>query len=244
MRQLTALTIIETKLALRDPLNWLVVVILPAAVLLGMGWLFAPHEPDPLLGGARFIDLLIPSLAVISLAIVGVNLMPLGLGAYRDKGILRRLSTTPVRPATLLMAQVIIYSGFAVVAVVLLMVVGNLALDIPYPAHVPGFIAAFVLGLAALFGIGLLVAALAPTGGAATAIALPIFFVVMFIGGVYLPRWLLPDIIVTLGTYAPPGVQALQDSWTGTGPELLPLAIMALIAAVTGATAVRLFRWE
>jgi ABC-2 type transport system permease protein len=244
MHQLTALLIIETKLALRDPLNWLVVLVLPAGALLGIGQIFAPHVPDPLLGGARFIDLLVPSLAVISLAIVGVNLMPLGLGAYRDKGILRRLSTTPVRPATLLLAQVIIYSGLAVVSVVLLMVAGNLAFDIPYPAHVPGFIVSLALGLAALFGIGLLVAALAPTGGAATAIALPIFFVVMFIGGVYLPRWLLPEIIVTLGTYVPPGVQALQDSWTGAGPELLPLAIMALIATATSAGAVRLFRWE
>jgi ABC-2 type transport system permease protein len=243
MRQLTALTIIETKLALRQPVSWLATVVLPAAVLLGIGQLFAPHAPDPLLGGARYIDLLMPSLVVISLAIVGVNLMPLGLGAYRDKGILRRLSTTPVRPTTLLVAQVIVYSGFAVIAVVLLLVAGNLAFEIPYPAHVPGFIASFVLGLAALFGVGLLVAALAPTGGAATAIALPIFFAVMFVGGVYLPRWLLPEIIVTLGTYAPPGVQALQDSWTGAGPEL-PLAIMALMAAVTGAAAVRLFRWE
>ena len=37
----------------------------------------------------------------------------------------------------------------------------------------------------------------------------------MFLGGVYLPRWLLPEVLVRIGDFTPPGVQALLDAWSG-----------------------------
>ena len=81
--------------------------------------------------------------------------------------------------------------------------------------------------MAALFAIGLLLAAVAPSARAATAIAIPMFFVVMFLGGVYLPRYLLPEVLVRIGDFTPPGVQGLQDAWLGAAPQLLPLLGMA-----------------
>jgi ABC-2 type transport system permease protein len=70
------------------------------------------------------------------------------------------------------------------------------------------------------------------------------FFVVMLLGGVYLPRYLLPEVLVTIGDYTPPGVQGLQDAWMGAAPQLLPLAVLAGITVVIGAIASRIFRWE
>ena len=64
----------------------------------------------------------------------------------------------------------------------------------------------------------------------------------MLLGGVDLPRFLLPHFLVLVGTYTPPGVQALQDAWMGAGPQPLHLAIMAAITVVVGALAVRAFR--
>ena len=98
--------------------------------------------------------------------------------------------------------------------------------------------------MAGLLAIGLLLAAVAPSAGVATAIAVPLFFVVMFLGGVYLPRYLLPEVLVTIGDFTPPGVQGLQDAWLGTAPQLLPLAVLAGITLVVGAIASRAFRWE
>ena len=63
-------------------------------------------------------------------------------------------------------------------------------------------------------------------------------------GGVYLPRWLLPEVVVQIGDFTPPGVQAMLDAWLGVTPQLLPLVIMAAITVVAGAAAARLFRWE
>lgn len=68
--------------------------------------------------------------------------------------------------------------------------------------------------------------------------------VVMFFGGVYLPRFLLPEFLARIGDYTPPGVQALLDAWTGTPPQPLHLAIMAVVALGAGAAAAKLFRWK
>jgi ABC-2 type transport system permease protein len=73
---------------------------------------------------------------------------------------------------------------------------------------------------------------------------IPVFVVVMFLGGVYLPRQYLPGFIQDLGVFAPPGVQGMQDAWLGAAPALLPLAVLLLITIVASATAARLFRWE
>ena len=66
----------------------------------------------------------------------------------------------------------------------------------------------------------------------------------MFLGGVYLPRMLLPEFLIRLGDYTPPGVQALLDAWSGTSPQLTQLAVMGLITVAAGAVAARRFRWE
>jgi len=144
----------------------------------------------------------------------------------------------------LLAAQLAVYALTSVVALVLLVVTGFVAFAIPLPGNPIGYGVAFVLGMTSLFAIGLLVAAVAPTNRAATAIAIPMFFAVMFLGGVYLPRTLLPEVFQRIGDFTPPGVQGLQDAWLGATPQVLPLVGMALVTVALGAIAVRVFRWE
>jgi ABC-2 type transport system permease protein len=244
MNHLYRITLVEARLLAREPAPWLAAVLLPTIVLLAIGTLFPLGGPDPSLGGRRYIDLFVPSMIVLSLASLGLNTMPGRLAKYREGGVLRRLSTTPASPATLLVAQLLINALVAILAVALLIVVGNVAFAIPLPKDLLGFLAAFSLGMSSLFALGLLVAAVAPTTGAATAMFLPLFAAVMFLGGVYLPRWLLPEIIVRIGDFTPPGVQALLDTWSGTPPQLLPLVVMGAITVVAGMLATRSFRWE
>jgi ABC-2 type transport system permease protein len=119
----------------------------------------------------------------------------------------------------------------AVAAVSLLVIVGNLAFQIPLPQAPARLLAAFLFGMTSLFALGLLAAAVAPTARAGAAFIVPLFILVMFLGGVYVPRMFLPDFLVRIGEYTPPGVQALLDAWMGTAPQPLQLVIMA---AITG----------
>ncbi len=244
MNELTRLIVTEAKLLFRDPISWLAAIALPTLILLIFGSIFGPSEPDPALGGLRFIDVFVPSLVVITVGTLGIQTLPIRLATYREKGVLRRLSTTPAHPLRLLAAQLVIYMVTAVIALILLVIVANVAFGVPLPRDPIGYVAAFLLGMTSLFAIGLLVAAVAPSSRVATAIAIPMFFVVMFLGGVYLPRVYLPDILVRIGDFTPPGVQGLQDTWLGTAPQLLPFAGLGLVTVVFGTLAVRLFRWE
>lgn len=244
MNEMRSLIVTEAKLVFREPITWLAAIALPTVILLIFGSLFGPAEPDPALGGLRFIDVFVPSLVVITVGTLGIQTLPIRLATYREKGVLRRLSTTPVHPLRLLVAQLAIYMITAVIALVLLVIVANVAYAVPLPSQPVYYVVAFLLGMASLFAIGLLVAALAPSSRVATAVAIPMFFVVMFLGGVYLPRVYLPDILVKIGDFTPPGVQGLQDAWLGTVPQVAPLLGMGLLTVVVGILAVRLFRWE
>lgn len=244
MRSLGKVTAVESKLFLRDLATPLVALALPTTIMVVIGLIPATRTPEDTFGGMAFIDVFAPSLVVITLATLGVNTLPIRLATYREKGVLRRLATTPVHPANLLIAQLVVNFVAALAGIALLVLVGHFAFDVPLPQHLVGFVAACLFGGGSLFALGLLAAATARTARMATGIALPIFFLSMFFGGVYLPRFMLPDVVVQLGAYLPPGVQALQDAWTGTGPELAQLVIMAAIAAVAAAVAARFFRWE
>jgi ABC-2 type transport system permease protein len=244
MSELVKITRLEAKLFFREFATWFVALVLPTFILLVMGAILAPHKPDKFFGGLRFIDVFVPSLVVVTLATLGVNTLPIRLVTYREKGVLRRLSTTPVQPTKLLTAQLLINMVVAVAAVLLLIIVGRLAFQIPIPRHPVGFCVTFLLGMSSLSALGLLVAAVAPTARSGALLALPLYFVVMFLGGVYLPRFLLPEFLVRIGDYTPPGVHALFDAWRGIAPDPLQLATMAVITVVAGAAAARLFRWE
>jgi ABC-2 type transport system permease protein len=240
---LTKLTIVEARLFFREPGVWLLTILLPTIVLLVVGLMFGV-EPDQSLGGPRWIDIFAPSMVVMTLAILGVNTLPARLVKYREKGVMRRLSTTPASPSTLLIAQLLVNMGVAVISLALLIAVGNIVFQISIPKDLIGFAVAFLLGMSALFALGLLVAAVAPTPGMATALFIPLFALVMFLGGVYLPRMLMPEFLIRLGDYTPPGIQALLDAWSGTSPQLSQLASMGLITVLAGAAAAKRFRWE
>jgi ABC-2 type transport system permease protein len=244
MHALGKLVQIEAKLFLRDPMTFVVGLLLPTVVLLGLGAVPMLREPAEDMGGVRFIDYFAPSVIVMAVGVIGLTNLPTVLAAYREKGVLRRMHATPVHPVKLLLAQLIVNLAGSLLSAALVITAGNLVYDVPLPEHAWGFAIAFVLGITAVFALGMLVAALAPTAQAATTLATVLFMTAMFFGGVYLPRFMLPDALARVGDYVPPGVQSLLDAWTGTAPAVIPLVVMAATAIAAGALAARIFKWE
>ena len=129
---LSRITFVEAKLFFREPGVWLLTILLPTIVLVVVGLMFGV-EPDPALGGQRWIDTFAPSMVVMTLAILGVNTLPARLVKYREKGVMRRLSTTPASPGSVLIAQLAVNMGVAIVSLVVLIGVGNIVLETDYP---------------------------------------------------------------------------------------------------------------
>jgi ABC-2 type transport system permease protein len=124
--------------------------------------------------------------------------------------------------------------------------VGAVAFDTAMPEQPAGFLVAFLLAAASLFAVGVLIAAVAPSGKAASAIGTILFFPMMFLAGLYFPREAMPEVLRRIGDYTPlgAGVQALQDAITGAWPQPLHLMVMAAITIAASLTAAKLFRWE
>jgi ABC-2 type transport system permease protein len=243
---LVKLTLMELKLAVRDKVALMFALLLPLALLFAFGLQSGAQKASKDLGGQSAAEYIAAIGMGIVLALLGLQVVPAVLSSYRERGILRRLATTPVGPRRLLTAQVLVNVGVTVVAVVMLLAVGRLALGTPLP-HRPGWFAlSVVLGVASLFAFGLLVAAVAPTGKAGNALGMLLFFPSMLLGGVYIPREQMPAAMRDICDYTPLGaaLKTLRDSWTGATPHPLQLVIMAGYAVVVGAVAARLFRWE
>ncbi|MBB4687194.1 ABC transporter permease [Amycolatopsis jiangsuensis] len=234
----------EAKLLLRTPVWVGFGVLLPTVVLLVVGFIPGTSEPSEATGGYRFLDLWVPSLVVIALAMLGLQGIPAAVATYREQGVLRRLATTPVSPALLLLAQVLVHAVVALTGVTLMLAAARLLFHVPLPRHPLSFVLTVLLGLVSVFALGLVAASLARTTKGASGLAMIVFFPIMFLGGVYLPRPLLPKLIREIGAYAPPGAQPLQDAWIGAGVRPLQFVVLAAFAVGGTALAVRLFRWE
>ncbi|RRS00511.1 ABC transporter permease [Glycomyces terrestris] len=234
----------EARLFVRDTTALVVGLLLPAVILLGLGAVPMLREPSPEMGGIRFIDYFAPSMIVMSVGVVGLTNLPTVMAGYRERGVLRRMRTTPVHPAKLLSAQLVVNVGAALVSSLLVIVAGRIAYGVPLPESPLWFALAFVLGITAVFALGMLVAATAATSRAASGIASVLFMSTMFFGGVYLPRFMLPDAVARIGDFVPPGVQTLLDSWNGETPAALPLLVMAATALAAGTASARIFKWE
>ena len=234
MTALAKLTTVEFKLLLREP-GSMFAFLIPLFILIVFGGSIEPGD-----------TLLLPMTLAIAVGLVGLYLLPTTLAAYRERGILRRLSLTPVRPGSLLAVQLILQLVLALAASGLLLAVAGTVLDARLPTGVPAFAAAFLLGTAAMFSVGLLIAALAPNGRAANGIGVLLYFPMAFLAGLIQPVGQMPDIVAEIGKYTPLGAfrQALQDVWAGASPAPLLLAVMAAYAVVVSLAAAKLFRWE
>ncbi len=234
----------ESLLFARDPLNLAIGVALPTLLVVGLGLVPALREPSENFGGGTFLEFFVPALLAISIAVMGIQGLPIGLATYREKGILRRLSTTPLSPLAVLGVQLLIHLVTVTASTVLLIGVSVLGFGVPAPRHPGAFALVFLVGTAAMFALGLLIAALVPRAKTATAVCALAFMVTQFFGGVYLPKFLLPEAVLRIGEFVPPGTTALADAWLGDGPRVLPVIIMGLVAVAASALAARLFRWE
>jgi ABC-2 type transport system permease protein len=235
----------EARLSWRQPHGLLAGIGVPVLLLVIFNLIPTFRQPSAGLGGLTPLSVYVPILIVFGLAMIAFMGLPGPLASYRELGILRRLSTTPVPPAWLLAAQGAVNLCMAVVAVLVVLVAG-IALGAPAPKNPAGFALSVLLAIAALFAIGLVIAAVARTAGSANVVGRLMFFPLMFLAGLWWPREFMPSALRALSDASPLGatVDAIQDSMQGHFPSAVPLLVLVAYAVVFGVLAKRFFRWE
>lgn len=236
----------EARLTWRRPIALIAGVAIPVFLTILFGKLPAFHHPSASYGGITPFDAYVPVLATFSLAMLALLGLPIPLASYRELGILRRLSTTPVPPSWLLAAQGLVQLCVAVAALAVIFVLSVVAFGAPAPKSPVGLLVSVMLSIAGLFPIGLMIAAMSKTAGAANVIGRLTFFPLIFFAGLWLPRALMPPVLLDISNYSPlgPAVQAMQDSMLSGFPSVQPLLVLAGYAVVFGFLAKRFFRWD
>jgi ABC-2 type transport system permease protein len=238
---------VEAKLYLREPMGAFFGIAFPAVLIAVLG-LAMPgfRTPSRDLGGQRPIDIYLPITMMMAIATVTMVTLLGVLAGYRERGILRRLSTTPVSPAVLLAAQVAVNVGALLTACGLAWLVAAATFGGAPPGNPAGAVLAFVLGAGAMCAVALLVAAVTPSARASAGIGALIYYPMMFFAGVWTPGPAMPEVVRSVAGYTPLGAasQALLRAWDGSWPTLSQLAVMVAYTLALGWVAARRLRWE
>jgi len=235
----------EFRLFAREPGSLFWILLFPTLLLAILAAVPPFREPDPGLGGQRVLDLYVPVSVLLAMLMAAVMAMPPVLAGYRERGILRRLRTTPVHPGSLLLAQVGLHAAAVLVSAALVLAVGVMLLGVPAPGHWPGYLVALVSALAAAFAVGALITAVAGNTRVGQTVGSIVFFPMMFTAGVWFPVQGMPGLLRDVVVATPMGAasEALNDALVGSFPDLADLAVTWGWTAVLVVASVRLFRW-
>jgi ABC-2 type transport system permease protein len=195
----------ETKMAWRVPIGLILGVAAPVFVLVIFGTIPGLNRPEGKLGGLTYFGVYFPILIAFSVAILALISLPTHLASYREQGILRRLSTTPVPPTWMLAAQVIINLALAVVALGIIAVAGTVGYGLGAPGQPAGFLLSLLLTIAAMFALGLWVSAFARSAAVAGGIGQLVLYPSLFFAGPWLPREVMAPILRDIRRLDTPG---------------------------------------
>lgn len=245
MNALASMTRTEARLLGREPamVAWGVAVPLIANVILNL--IPGMRTAQPGLGGLSWSQVYVPTIALFTLSMLAVQILPTMLGTYRQDGILRRLRTTPVSPKVLLTAVCLVLSAVGLVVTALIMLTPVVA-GVGLPGAWAPLAGVAVLALISFVAIGALITAVAPTARFASGIGACVTPILWFASGMWIPLAVMPDWLARICDVLPSGAagRAMQGALMGLWPTGGQVLVIAAWTVVCGVLATRWFRWE
>ena len=192
-----------------------------------------------------------PSLAVFAAASATYTNLGVRTAIARDEGVLKRFRGTPL-PAWAYMAGLVGSAVWiALIATALMMTVGVVAFDVNIElAKMPAALLSFVTGAACFAALGLALAAAAPTGDSAPAMANATILPLAFLSDVFIAIDNPPAWLTAVGNFFPLKhfVRAFQDAFhpltASPAFRFEHLGVMAIWGVVGALIALRFFSWE
>src|SRR5436190_10474170 len=247
MRGLLKLTWLEIRIFVREPLGFVAAVGVPLAIFLVLGRSVSPTA-DHLAKTTQFLTQDLPLYVSIYISINAALSLIAVISIYREGGILKRLRATPLRPAVILAAHVLVKLVFTGISLLVMILAGRRFYPVTLHPHVTAFALAVVVTTVAILCMGFVIASMVPTARFAQLIGTAISYPMGAIPGMFVPLASLPRPWALLGGALPMShaVALLRGAWAGTGwLELMPhLGALGLTIAISLALTTRVFRWE
>jgi ABC-2 type transport system permease protein len=247
MKVLARQVMLETRLFLRrkDDLFWTLAFPLFFIVLFGL--IYQDMLWEDL--GLRAIEYILPGIVVMALMVSGIMATATGFVEERQRGIYRRLSLTPLRRHTILGGQLVQRYLLILAQVVLLMAIGALAFNIQVSGSPFSVWLVITLGALCFLSIGFLLTGLISSARAANGISMVVYFMLMFLGGIFFPNSMMPSFLRAFSNALPStqlndALRAVMIMGLGVREVWRELLIVGGWFVGSLALAVRLFRWE
>jgi ABC-2 type transport system permease protein len=247
LRGLGKLTWLEIKIFLREPMGVIGTLVLPVVFFIVVGRsLGSVRRITPAMAG--FVQVGLPVFAAVYIAISAVLSLVTIIAIYREGGILKRLRATPLRPATILTAHVLVKLLLTGVALALMVAVGKryypVRIDFPFVS----FALALLLSTWSVMSVGFLIASLVPTARFAQPIGAIILYPMLALAGLFVPIASFPPALQWLAHMLPVTymVSLLQGIWVGDpwSAHLGDVAALLVVFVVCTGVSSRVFRWE
>ena len=248
LRGLWKLTWLEIKIFMREPMGAFGAIVIPVLVFLVVGRIVGGRLEPPTLAANSFIRVGLPVLASLLIAINAVISLVTIISIYREGGILKRLRATPLRPHTILTAQVIVKLILTAATLALMVLAGKRYYPVGVHAPLFSFTIALLISTWSILSIGFLIASIVPTARFAQLIGGFIMYPMVGFSGLFVPVEALPPVLHAMArvlplTYA---VALLQGMWNGDmwSAHVGDVAALAVVFVVCTALSAKVFRWE
>lgn len=194
------------------------------------------------------IDFLTPGM--LGLMLMWANLaVGITLVAWRKQGIMKRLAATPLRPVTLISAQMVARLLLSVAQAALLLLVAMLLFKVQVYGNWGVLAVVVIVGALAMMAIGFIVGSLARNEDVAQSIVFLISFPMMFLGGSYFsvagaPSFLQPIINFLPLTHLNHALRQVINNGASLAAVQSDVLILLAWTVVGLILATRAFRWN
>jgi ABC-2 type transport system permease protein len=250
MKSFLKMTWMEAKLFMREPVGAFFTLIFPLIMLFIFGSIYSNQTAPSIPGasGQGTIDTLLPALVAMVIGMTGLMSVTITMASYRENGVLRRLSTTPVSPLFVLAAQVVVVFTMTALGMLLLITAGKLVYNVQIAGNLLSILGGFVLCSLSFFSIGFILAGTMPTTRTAQIVSMLLLYPMLILSGAAWPRELMPTTVQKISAFFPLTyvVNLLRGLWFGEtwSSHLLDVGILAALLLVGIIISARTFRWE
>jgi ABC-2 type transport system permease protein len=150
----------------------------------------------------RFIDFFVPGIIAMAVMTSSLSGAVNTNAELRQKGVIRKLSTTPITRTDWILSNILYQFVLAVISTVAILVVSYAVFSVRLQINAWLFVL-IVLEVFAFGGIGMILARVAKEAESATAAANFIMFPMMFLSGSFFPLELMPGFLQTLARILP-----------------------------------------
>jgi ABC-2 type transport system permease protein len=248
MNALISQTVLETKVFIRNRASLFWTMAFPIFFMVLFGLIYGDAKMTTSMD-MRTIDYLLPGIIVMGVMVTGIMVTMITFVSQREKGIFRRLSLTPLKRQTIIGGQMLHNYTVIIIQTLLLLVVGVAFFKVKITGNLFLFWLVLTVGALSFISIGFSLTSLAKSYRSAQPISQLVYFIMMFLGGIFFPNNMLPKFLGHVANALPSAhmndaLRVILFQGAGFGDIWQHLLVLLGWSAVCLIISIKFFRWE